>query len=304
MEDYKEIVIKNYYDEAFDEQLYVSLSKIEKNPRIRDTLIKLAEVEKKHKNFWMTLAREKGVMVKERKPSKLRIGYYMFLRKALGVYLMSKLLERKEWSDWNKYMRLSKYMKDEKERQQLIEIANDEMHHEEMIASSEVSGKTVGDFIYGISDGLVEVLAAVSGLAGLFKFPIYIALGGLIVGLSGTMSMSIGAYLSTESEKDIEASNTSPGKSALITGVSYITGAIVPILPFLFSIGGLMGLLTAYLIAGITTFIVGYLTGLMSNVNPYRKGLKMLALALSAAIATHLIGIAVSAVIPKGLLLS
>jgi len=88
------------------------------------------------------------------------------------------------------------------EKQRLKDIMVDEAVHEKVLGN--VEAKSVGDFVYGISDGLVEVLAAVSGLSGAISSPLFVAVGGLIVGVSGTLSMAIGAYLSTKSEKDVK----------------------------------------------------------------------------------------------------
>lgn len=302
MKSVRKTIVQNYFDEAFDEELYRILAKIEKNQTVRNTLLELSQMEKKHKEFWLSVAEEKGFMLKRNKIKRLKIWFYVLLRRILGVYLMSKVLERKEWKDVNKYLRLGNFIKDEEKRGKLFEIAIEESRHEEMIASTEVNSKNVSDFIYGISDGLIEVLASVSGLAGLFVLPLYVALGGLIVGLSGTMSMSIGAYLSTESEKDLDREGVSPSKSALVTGSSYITGAIIPIIPFLLNIHGFVGLIFAYTLSGTFTFIIGYLIGLISGNNPYKKGLKMLILAISAAIATHLLGISISVLIHMNLI--
>lgn len=107
------------------------------------------------------------------------------------------------------------------------------------------------------------------------------------------ISMSIGAYLSAKSEEDIrnnalrkarlrsllegekheedqEVSRT--GESVRTTAISYIMGAIIPILPFLLGLGGLVGLVTSYAVTGVATFIVGALIGVLSDVSPWRKG--------------------------------
>ena len=43
----------------------------------------------------------------------------------------------------------------------------------------------VRDAIYGMSDGLIEVLASVAGLTGVFINNVYIAVGGIVFGASG-----------------------------------------------------------------------------------------------------------------------
>ena len=48
------------------------------------------------------------------------------------------------------------------------------------------------------------MLAAVAGFTGAIHNNLLIAVAGTIVGLSGTISMAVGAYLSSKSEKDLE----------------------------------------------------------------------------------------------------
>ena len=109
--------------------------------------------------------------------------------------------------------------------------------------------------IYGISDGLVEVLAALAGLTAIISDHTYVAMGGLIVGVSGAMSMSVGAYLATNSETQFKISQmrrnailnnqendeskvqkyrNESRRAAVNTGMFYILGAAIPIIPFLF----------------------------------------------------------------------
>lgn len=49
-----------------------------------------------------------------------------------------------------------------------------------------------------MSDGLVEVLSVSTGLAGAYGDPANVALGGLIVGIAGALSMGIGVFQASE----------------------------------------------------------------------------------------------------------
>ena len=338
-----EVITKNYKGELFDHEVYSSLAKVEKDPMLKKTLIKLSEMERKHAEFWYEIARTRNIKVKNLSIlDKIRVNFYLIIRKLLGLNITIKILEGGEEEDIMKYRKLSEledFSLDE--RKMLKEIELDEAVHEQVLGN--IEAKNIGDFIYGISDGLVEVLAAVSGLSGALTSPLLIAIGGLIVGASGTLSMAIGAYLSTKSERDIKEQerrkleieksidqravqlklinfftelgvnidlakkvssglvdiaedilypkvSENPIKSALITGVSYITGAVIPILPYLVGASGLSGLIASYVISGLATFLVGSIIGALSGIKPLRKGVQMTALALLAALATHGLG--------------
>jgi Integral membrane protein DUF125. len=58
------------------------------------------------------------------------------------------------------------------------------------------------EFVYGISDGLVEVLAAVSGLSGAISSAQLVALGGLIIGGLGKPVHGHRGFLSTKVEEE------------------------------------------------------------------------------------------------------
>ncbi|WP_252896714.1 VIT1/CCC1 transporter family protein [Metallosphaera hakonensis] len=132
------------------------------------------------------------------------------------------------------------------------------------------------------------------------------------MGVSGMISMSIGAYLSAKSEEDIrnnalrkarlksalegteiekEPNESRTGESVKTTAISYISGAIIPVIPFLMGLNGYLGLITSYLATGTATFVVGSLIGILSDVSPWKKGGVMTGLALGAALITHVLGL-------------
>jgi len=81
-------------------------------------------------------------------------------------------------------------------RRRLDDVLKDEIAHEYTLMSQEFRVESVRDVIYGVSDGLIEVLAVVSGFSGAFTSSLIVAVAGMIVGLSGALSMAVGAYLS------------------------------------------------------------------------------------------------------------
>ncbi|MCH1772046.1 MULTISPECIES: VIT1/CCC1 family protein [Metallosphaera] len=310
----EELVNRNYRAELFGEELYSALARDEKSEKVREVLQELSEGEGRHAKFWESIAMSRGIKLRGLGfLDRLKLWILRRLRKVLGLALVLKMVEAGEENDAEKYYRFSTSQEfTDTERQGFRDIMMQEMVHEDMLIQTQVNVDTVRDTIYAISDGLIEVLASVSGLAGIFSVPLYVALGGLIVGVSGMISMSIGAYLSAKSEEDIrnnalrkarlrsllegekreedqEVSRT--GESVRTTAISYIMGAIIPILPFLLGLGGLVGLVTSYAVTGVATFIVGALIGILSDVSPWRKGAVMTGLALGAALVTHVLGL-------------
>jgi predicted membrane protein (TIGR00267 family) len=297
------LVEDNYLDEIFGYQLYSNLADRENNPKVKEILEELAEGEKRHSEFWKMVASKKSIKLKSLTFwLKFKLLLLLFLRKLIGLALTLKIAEYGEISDAEKYDKLSRMdIFSDTEKEEINKIKMEELYHEDLLVQTQINIDKIRDSIYAMSDGLIEVLAGVSGLSGVFNTPILVALGGLIIGISGTISMSIGAYLSSQSETDIEKSSLrklgktsqdseKPKESVTTTAISYIIGALIPVLPFLAGLSGIVGILVAYTVTGLATFVVGNIIGLLSDVNPAKKGLQMTVLAIAAALVTHAIG--------------
>lgn len=72
----------------------------------------------------------------------------------------------------------------------------------------------------------------------------------------------------------------------------FASGAIVPIIPFLFGMTGMGALLLSCLLVGVTLMGTGAVVGLLSGASPLWRGLRQLGIGLGAAAATYLLGLA------------
>ncbi|MFD4366889.1 VIT1/CCC1 family protein [Rhodococcus sp. NPDC058521] len=70
----------------------------------------------------------------------------------------------------------------------------------------------------------------------------------------------------------------------------FASGAIVPVLPYLFGLSGWTALLVAAVLVGIALLGTGAVTGLLSGGPPFRRALRQLAIGYGAAAATYLLG--------------
>ncbi|MEB3691546.1 MAG: VIT1/CCC1 family protein [Caldisphaeraceae archaeon] len=294
---------KHYREEEFNKTLYYRLAAREKDEKVKKVLEKLAEDEERHAAFWKSQAGNvrEGFSIIE----KVKLWLFIIMRYVLGLTITLKLSEMGEEEAVLKYSEIVEQVKDKEGLKRVIE---DEEVHENMLIGLLVNAGKIKDAVYASSDALIEVLAAVSGLAGVFSSPLYIGFGGVIVGVSGMMSMTIGAYLSSKSEEDIRKASKKLGKevnevnseldsqgsseeSAKTTAYSYILASTVPVIPFLAGAGGLLGLSLSYAITAIATFAMGSIIGILGSVNPIRRGSLMAGLAIGAALATHAIGL-------------
>ncbi len=99
-----------------------------------------------------------------------------------------------------------------------------------------------------------------------------------------------------EAEDQHEAVGTAWG-AALSSFCFFASGAIVPILPFLFGMTGVAALVVAGVLVGLALLVTGGIVGLLSGTSPLTRGLRQLAIGLGAAAVTYLLGLVFGTVI-------
>lgn len=311
MEKFEHLTWKYYRGEVKDSIFYAKLAEIEKNENLRNSLKKLSAMEREHANFFISMMKIK----KEVKPV-WSVYFSLLLRRVLGLSLTLKLLERGEKRAIESYIKmLEEGNVPDEYRNRLKSIIMDEIYHEDFFEHSEEivarRMEKIRDAVYGMSDGLVEVLASVAGLAPVLLVPLYVAIGGIVVGISGSLSMAIGAYLSVKAEKDYRDSRkrienlksritgeekgekkevySNPFSAAINTGIFYITGAVFPILPFIFT-GGMTAVLLSFSLVVMAQSFTSIIISIISDTPIVKSLLRTVALTIIAALATYFIG--------------
>ncbi|MGK3954666.1 VIT1/CCC1 transporter family protein [Arthrobacter sp. R4] len=99
-----------------------------------------------------------------------------------------------------------------------------------------------------------------------------------------------------ETEDQHEAVGTAWGAS-LSSFCFFASGAIVPILPFLFGMTGAAALVVAGVLVGVALLMTGGVVGLLSGTSPLTRGLRQLAIGLGAAAVTYVLGLAFGTVV-------
>ncbi len=203
----KDEIIENYRDELTDAEIYAALAKVEKSEELRKELLKLSQYEVSHADFWRFIAKQANIDVSDVKPSRSTIIFSVLIRRLFGLGFLVKLRESAEVEAIRRYGDMVRRKALGPYTDRLREILLDEVAHEEVFKEEESKFEAfienIRDAMYGMSDGLVEVLAAVAGLAPVVTNPVLITLAGLIVGTAGTLSMAVGAYMSTKAQRDI-----------------------------------------------------------------------------------------------------
>jgi len=291
--DDRQIMEKLYTTEHFHSYVLTKLAGIERNKDLRKILLMLAEKERKHAFDWMKIL---GKNAKEPE-SKSRFGarFLMLVRSVFGLELAIKIMEYKETQlkgELSKRKNQSSAVK-----HILLDETKTEMELESKILEHSPVLSNIRDVVFGMNDGLVEIVAAVSGIGAAIQQPNLVIAAGLIVAISGTLSMAGGAYLSTDYgnsinlKKEESYKNTSPKISAFYVGVSYIIGAMFPLLPFILGMSGYIAIAFSILITAIVLVIASVMISVVSDTRVFDRITKTLLITLGISTITILLGI-------------
>lgn len=293
-----------FLSELSDYHVFKKLSENEKDKRLKAVLERLARMEQKHMKIWgRMLKKEKNFQLGGLSTLiKIRIFWLVITRKVLGVAFVSKLLGEKELEALKEYANILKDISlSREERRNINMIMADERENEQSLQRNihQYEGKLnyLRSIILGLNDGLVEVLAVVTGLAAVASTGLIVAIGGIIVGASGTLSMAGGTYLSSKSHSLVEEAikenvekDTTPSKEALYTGVYYLIGAFIATLPFIIGLSGIRGTLWAIILVSIALTVSSVVIAIVSGTEIKKRVFESIAISLGAAFATILLG--------------
>ncbi|MCD6323734.1 MAG: VIT1/CCC1 transporter family protein [Desulfurococcales archaeon] len=354
--------MKSLKDELETAAIYAALSRRVGNPELSRKLKELAAMEGRHARFWADFLKRRGVDAESIKIPRWIITLKASILSMLGLGLTLKILEMGEREAIETYSKLLDSPElGEDERGKLRKVLEDELLHEEEFEGEESRFKEflnhVRDAVLGMNDGLVEILSVSAGLAGAYGDPLYVALGGAIVGISGALSMGVGTYVSVKAQREVrvgvlgrvklaakyaahilssriseymrrkgvsdtlsealasEASSNpdllarfvgeeeyglreetleNPRVAGLYTGLFYILGAFIPLLPYFLRIPIAYALATSFVLAGLMLSVSGSLVALSAGLSMKKKAMELVLSGLGSAAITYLIGVAAS----------
>ena len=134
----------------------------------------------------------------------------------------------------------------------------------------------------------MELTGALAGLTLALQNARLVAVAGLITGIAASLSMAASEYLSVKSEQT--QNDKSPLKSAIYTGITYITTVTILILPYF-----LMPQLFAALAVSLTCALLiilffTFYASIAQDVPFWRRFLEMAGISLGVATLTFIIG--------------
>lgn len=139
--------------------------------------------------------------------------------------------------------------------------------------------KYIRDIFYGANDGIITTFAVVTGAAGAALSHNIVLILGFANLLADGFSMAASNYLGNRSDHeanngDEEIDHARLYRHAIATFISFVVAGSLPLLPYVFNIGGLF---VACVATGITLFVIGGSLGkLVLRSNWFYWGLHML----------------------------
>lgn len=300
-------------DEIFDLALYKALRDITQG-RLRDILEELIRVETNHVAFWQTFF---DLHLTELDlPRKIKLSFVVLVCRVFGQAAIHFVLEAIEVYGVRKYLSVWKTYRGQPLAEAVKGILIDEFKHEDAIvtqmAERRINPAQIRNIFLGLNDGLVEILGAVSGFFGAFGNPIMVLIAGSTTAVAGSLSMAAGAYVAISSEKEVKATEEDklrflgeadeasspdavssepevrPIRAAAVVGVSYIAGAVIPLLPVAF---GSLNAILSVVTAGSAIVLVSMILAFLSGMDIKRRVLMNLVIMAGAVAVTYAIGL-------------
>lgn len=204
-------------------QTYRLLAKREKDPRKKEILEQLAQVEERHAEEWSRRLVELGGEPPQVRKVKPLFGWQAYLASPELILrrmeehedeAVARYLQMQHWGDERTAEIAQRVMQDEEEHAHITHAlysASSTEHPVERILKREHwhvrGGSWIGDAIYGINDGLGAVFGIVSGMAGYSAGSAAghqtVLIAGLVGTLASALSMGSGAFLAAKSEREV-----------------------------------------------------------------------------------------------------
>lgn len=298
-------------DEMADLSLYEHYRRIVTQPELVRLFDHLILEERKHVAFWQK--KTDKVLVRLDPLRAFKVGFLGLFGRIFGPSGMLLVLEAIEVHGIRKYLDLWKSIPQAAMKADIIKILKDELQHEDhlitKVAGRSVRPDAIRNAFLGFNDGSVEILGAVSGFSAAFGNVWHVLIAGFTVAVAGALSMAVGAFMATSAEHEVSALDAlrrrvlsieaeervaveadSPTRAAVIVGVMYFIGALVPIIPFL------LGAQTAWpsvIVSGILILCVSATLAFLSGMRIRRRllmngGLIALAVSISTLLGMFL----------------
>ncbi len=301
----RDLARKLILDELFDLSLYEALRTVTTG-RVQTILGELIEVETKHFAFWQRFFGIQVAALDWGRRAKLWV--LVGVCRLFGAWAVQLVLEAIEVYGVRKYLTLWEAYEDGPLGEAVREVLEDEFKHEDAVVTGlgkpTIHPEQIRNILLGLNDGLVEILGAVSGFFAAFGNAATVLVAASTVSVAGAISMGAGAFVASSSEHEMRrtelgkrrflgegvSSGESGGRplgAALLVGVSYLAGALVPVLPILL---GARTALSSFVTGGSVIVLVSMVLAFLSGMNVTKRILMNLVIMAAAVGITYAIG--------------
>ena len=272
------IIKKMQQNELNESVIYKAIARFAKGDENKKVLNRLADEERAHYEIW------RGYTGIEMKPQKLKVLKYKLIARILGFTFAVKLMEKGEEIAQKEYELVAE------EAPESTHIRAQEQEHEAALLNilDEERLQYVGSMVLGMNDALVELTGSLAGFTFAMQNTRLIALSGLIMGISATLSMASSEFLAAKSE-----GRTDAFKSCCYTGIAYLVTVALLIMPYLF-FGNSMYLAALFTMIGTVVLIIAGFTYYISVAKGERfrpRFLEMTLLSVGVAVISFVVGI-------------
>jgi len=299
-------------DELFDLSLYQAL-RPHAEPDVRKTLDELIPIESRHFQFWQDFFDVRRNRLDLGRRVKLR--FLALIARLFGSLGIEMILEAIEVYGIRKYLAVWDDYRDGPLGAAVRDILEDEFRHEDQVVSRltdrKINPERIRDIFLGLNDGLVEILGAVSGFFAAFADPVHVLAAAATTAIAGAFSMAAGAYVATGSQREVErteqrkaaflrrqpaaaaVAEESALGSAVAVGVSYLVGAVVPVLPVAL---GAKSVVASAVVGGLMAAVVSLVLAFLSGMEVGRRVTTNLVIIAAAVAVTYCSGLLLGAV--------
>ena len=305
----KELAEQLILDELFDLSLYKALRQFTSG-NLQKTLDELIPIETKHYSFWQEFYRTKIERLNFGR--RLKLVVIIFLCKVFREPAIYLILEGIEVFGIRKYLTIWKLYENTPLAEAVRTVLEDEFGHEDKVISGmkekKISPERIRNIFLGFNDGLVEFVGAVGGFFAAFQDAKSVLIASFTGAAAGALSMAVGVFASSSSEEEMQRSALEkeqflsgaestdaqsvahPFSSAVIVGIFYLFGAMVPILPVFF---GAKSVLVSWVCGGAMLVIVTMVLSFISGMQIRKRVLINLTMVAAAVAVAYAVGILV-----------
>jgi len=265
------VFLRAQRSEITEHIIYRKLARVVSDENNRDVLQRISDDELRHYGTW------KKYSGRDVRPNRLKVWFYYWVARILGITFGIKLMERGEQTAQETYEALVDTAPEAKEI-----IADEDAHEAELIALiDEERLKYVGSIVLGLNDALVELTGALAGLTLALRNAKLIAMAGLITGIAASFSMAASEYLSTKAE---EEEDKHPIKASVYTGTAYVLTVFFLIFPYLIFADPIMSLCLTLFNAMLVILAFTYYISVAKDLSFWGRFLEMAAISLGIAL--------------------